>query len=78
MLTFKLSDGTLLSLSDDKVSAVLHKTEAQAPEHSVDLTKNAKGDMQWTITVRGSDLSELATKAFEANLKFEAEYPRRV
>lgn len=46
------------------------------PEHSLDLTRNAKGDVQIALTVRGGDLDEVertATKAF--NRLCEA-YPR--
>lgn len=40
-----------------------------APEHSCDLTRNAKGQTQIALTVRGTDLSEvvaLATASYDA------------
>jgi hypothetical protein len=47
-----------------------------APEHSIDVSRNAKGDMQYAITVRGHDADEVADKAIELAERFEAKYPR--
>lgn len=33
------------------------------PEHSVDLTRNAKGVCQWTVTVRGHNLDAVLKSA---------------
>ena len=35
------------------------------PEHSLDLTRNAKGNVQIALTVRSSDLAELERTATE-------------
>lgn len=35
------------------------------PEHSLDLTRNAKGNVQIALTVRGGDLTELERTATE-------------
>jgi hypothetical protein len=50
--------------------AMAHATRPlAAPEHSCDLTRNAKGQTQIALTVRGTDLSEvvaLATASYDA------------
>ena len=35
------------------------------PEHSLDLTRNAKGDVQIALTVRGGDLAQVEQSAVE-------------
>lgn len=47
-----------------------------APEHSLDITRNAKGDWQYSLTVRGADLADVLEAAFEAVEQLEAKYPR--
>ena len=45
------------------------------PEHSLDLTRNAKGDVQIALTVRGGDLAEVERSATEAFDRLCAKYP---
>jgi hypothetical protein len=46
-------------------------------EHSLDLTRNAKGDVQIALTVRGSDLAELEASATAAFDRLCDKYPRQ-
>jgi len=46
------------------------------PEHSLDLTRNAKGDVQIGLTVRGGDLAEVEASATAAFDRLCARYPR--
>lgn len=49
----------------------------QAPEHTVGLTLNAKGDVQIEVTGRGSgSLSELAESVAATFDKLREQYPR--
>lgn len=49
----------------------------QAPEHTVGLTLNAKGDVQIEVTGRGSGpLAELAASVAETFDSLRAQYPR--
>ena len=45
------------------------------PEHSLDLTRNAKGNVQIALTVRGGDLAQVETAATEAFDRLCALYP---
>lgn len=45
------------------------------PEHSVSLTRNAKGIVQIDVTVRGFDLSEVVTRARETFSSLDTELP---
>jgi hypothetical protein len=45
-------------------------------EHSLDLTRNAKGDVQIALTVRGGDLAEVERTATEAFDRLCEAYPR--
>ena len=45
------------------------------PEHSLDLTRNAKGHVQIALTVRGADLAELERTATEAFARLCDLYP---
>lgn len=55
--------------------AVLHRAPA-APEHTVSLTWNAKGDVQIEVTGRGQDLAGLQADVTEAFDALRAKYPR--
>lgn len=46
------------------------------PEHSLELTRNAKGDVQIALTVRGVDLDELERDATESFDRLCAKYQR--
>lgn len=45
------------------------------PEHSVDLTRNAKGICQWTVTVRGHDLDAVLASAQATYETLTTAYP---
>lgn len=45
------------------------------PEHSLDLTRNAKGNVQIALTVRGGDLAEVERSATEAFDRLCDRYP---
>lgn len=55
--------------------AALHRAP-QAPEHTVSLTWNAKGDVQIEVTGRGQDLDLLETDTAAAFDRLRAKYPR--
>jgi hypothetical protein len=46
------------------------------PEHSLDLTRNAKGDVQIALTARGGDLAEVERSATAAFDRLCGKYPR--
>lgn len=46
-----------------------------APEHSCDLTRNAKGQTQIALTVRGTDPAEVVATACELYETLRARYP---
>jgi hypothetical protein len=46
-----------------------------APEHSCDLTRNAKGATQISLTVRGTDPTEVVERATELYDTLRARYP---
>lgn len=46
-----------------------------APEHSVDVTRNAKGQWQLAVTIRGHDADEVYATAVRVARRLEAEYP---
>ena len=46
------------------------------PEHSLDLTRNSKGDVQIALTVRGGDLDEVEASATAAFDRLCDKYPR--
>jgi len=46
------------------------------PEQSIDITRNAKGDYQFGVTVRGADLDEVLERAKAAAAELERTYPR--
>jgi hypothetical protein len=45
-------------------------------EQSVDITRNAKGDWQFSVTVRGHDIDDVLQRAMMAASSLEARYPR--
>ena len=55
----------------------LHAAQRQplVPEHSLDLTRNAKGNVQIALTVRGGELAEVERTAVEAFDRICARYP---
>lgn len=55
--------------------AALHRAP-QAPEHTVGLTWNAKGDVQIEVTGRGPDLEQLGRDVSAEFDRQRARYPR--
>ncbi len=50
----------------------------QPPEHSVEVTRNAKGVAQFTVTVRGHDLDAVLASARDSYDKLAGFYPYTV
>ena len=48
---------------------------AAPPEHSVEISRNAKGVHQYEVTVRGYDLAEVLAEAFSAQRKLDVALP---
>lgn len=48
---------------------------ASPPEHSVEISRNAKGVAQFAVTVRGHDLAVVLDKATDAFDALSAAYP---
>lgn len=58
-----------------EVTMAFASRQAAAPEHSVELSRNAKGVAQFAVTARGFDLDEVLTEARAAFDSLAAEYP---
>ena len=56
----------------------LHAAQRQplVPEHSLELTRNAKGDVQIELTVRGGDLDDVERTATDSFDRLCARYAR--
>jgi hypothetical protein len=50
--------------------------QASAPESAVEITRNAKGDYQYTVTVRGEDVQACETLALGVSDRLAEKYPR--
>lgn len=51
-------------------------TRAASPaEHSLEMTRNAKGVLQFTVTVRGHDLDAVMRQGRQAYAAIDAQYP---
>jgi predicted aspartyl protease len=48
---------------------------AAPPEHSADVSRNAKGHYQFSVTVRGYDLDEVIASAKISALKLDEFFP---
>lgn len=46
------------------------------PEHAAEVKRNAKGDYEFIVTVRGGDIAETVEQAIAAADALEAKYPR--
>lgn len=57
--------------------AVLTRAAAP-PEHSLELTRNAKGVVQFTVTVRGHDLDDVLESGRATYDKLNERYPYSV
>lgn len=60
----------------------LHEVTMQAltrtplpSEHTVDISRNAKGQVQWAVAVRGSDIDEVVRIATEKADELATRYP---
>lgn len=58
-----------------EITMALASRQAVPPEHSVELSRNAKGVAQFAVTARGFDLDEVLTEARAAFDSLAAEYP---
>jgi hypothetical protein len=47
-------------------------------EQSVDISRNAKGDYQFSVTVRGHEIDDVLARAMAAARQLEQTYPRAV
>lgn len=54
--------------------AFAHRAAAP-PEHACEITRNAKGVAQFTVTVRGHDLDETVKSALDSFAKLVAAHP---
>jgi hypothetical protein len=48
---------------------------AAPPEHSVEITRNAKGVHQYEVTVRGYDLAEVIQRALDVRARLDEVLP---
>jgi hypothetical protein len=48
---------------------------AAPPEHSVEITRNAKGVHQYEVTVRGYDLNEVIQRALDVQARLDEVLP---
>ena len=48
---------------------------AAPPEHSVEITRNAKGVHQYEVTVRGYDLAEVLQRALDSQARLDEMLP---
>ena len=58
-----------------EVTMAAMQRAATPPEHSVEITRNAKGVYQFEVTVRGYDLDHVITEALEARRALDAALP---
>jgi len=49
---------------------------AAPPEHAVDVVRNAKGDWQLSVTVRGHDIEQVYSEAVRVARQLAADFPR--
>lgn len=54
--------------------AAMHR-QPSPPEHAVEVSRNAKGVAQFTVTVRGHDLDEVLLLAMDSYDKLGRRYP---
>jgi hypothetical protein len=52
-------------------------TIANVPNYSIELTKNAKGDHQWVIKVRGDELEDIFAQAIDKDRELEHIYGKK-
>src|SRR6185437_14442721 len=58
-----------------EVTMVAMSRAPSPPEHSVEITRNAKGVAQFEVTVRGYDLAAVLAEAQAAFVALEREFP---
>ena len=63
-----------LDQANAALTAALSRTPS-APESSVTMSRNAKGDIQWEIVVRGEDVFRCEQDARELNDRLQRAYP---
>ncbi len=59
-----------------EVTMAALRRQPAAPEHTVDLTLNAKGDVQINLAARGTDLDAVAANAARVFDELCVRYPR--
>lgn len=58
-----------------EVTMAFAQRAASPPEHSVEISRNAKGVAQFSVTVRGFDLGDVLGEAVTAYGVLEAKHP---
>lgn len=58
-----------------EVTMAFASRQAAAPEHTVDLTRNAKGNWQVAIAVRGHDIDQVYAEAKRIAREADTDFP---
>lgn len=58
-----------------EVTMAAMQRPSSPPEHSVEITRNAKGVHQYEVTVRGFNLNEVLTQALDARAMLDELLP---
>lgn len=58
-----------------EISLAAIQRPASPPEHSVEITRNAKGVHQYEITIRGFDVAEVVQKALDVRAQLDELLP---
>lgn len=58
-----------------EVTMAYAQRAASPPEHSVEITRNAKGVAQFAVTIRGYDLEQVLTEALASFATLTEEHP---
>ena len=58
-----------------EVTMAAMQRPASPPEHSVEITRNAKGVHQYEVTIRGFDVAEVVQKALDVQARLDELLP---
>ena len=58
-----------------EISLAAIQRPASPPEHSVEITRNAKGVHHYEVTIRGFDVAEVVQKALDVRAKLDELLP---
>lgn len=58
-----------------EISLAAIQRPASPPEHSVEITRNAKGVHQYEVTIRGFDVAEVVQKALDVRAQLDELLP---